>query len=95
MAFTATITKIFPTGSQDGLRMVGVNLLYKEDSTELINQNVTVRYRKGEDIGSKQVEVLGKCQKLIDDYEISRTYYDHAKMDNLVTYCENNIVVQE
>ena len=76
----------------DGLWNIIINHLYKEDSTELINRNYSVKSKTGQDAEEKVKNLLEEMQKAIDDYKNEQNVLASAALDTAVTWLQNNLV---
>ncbi len=93
MALTIQITKVSASESMSGLWNPTINLKIFNNEVAVLNQDFSVKYRKGEDINIKQQKFLGLVQAAIDKYKGEQQIFNHAKMDDLVTFLNNNLVI--
>lgn len=93
MALTIQVSKVSAPESMLGLWNPTINLKIFDNEVEVLNQDFSVKYRKGEDINIKQQEFLTLMQSAIDKYKGEQQIFNHAKMDSLVTFLNNNLVV--
>lgn len=93
MALTKQITKVSALESMVSLWNPAVKLKLFDGEDEVFNQDFSVKYRKGEDIDAKQQRFLELMQAAIDKYKGEQELLDHPKMDNLVTFLDNNLVL--
>ena len=91
MALTIEVTKQSVSEQIKGLWNITVNLRCLESAVEVINQDVSVRYKTGDDIDDKRARLLDKMQVIIDEWKNEQAVFDHAKLDALVTYLESNL----
>lgn len=91
MALTIEVTKQSVSERMKGLWNITINLRCLEDAVEVINQDVSISYRTGQDIDNKRAKLLEKMQVVIDEWKNEQAVFDHAKMDALVTYLESNL----
>lgn len=91
MALTKNVTKVSVSEAMDGMWNITLNLTCLDSAVEVINQNISFKYKIGQDIDDKQAEALESMQEIIDDYLAEQVIFDHAKLDNLVTYLESNL----
>jgi hypothetical protein len=92
----ATITEIIVTKKsvskvQEKLYSITANLICKEDSTEVINQDFSIKYRTGDDIEVKVALIETEMQKAINDYNEENTYFTAAQLDTAITNITNNL----
>ncbi len=87
MALTAIVTKKSVKYVQSKLHSITFNLLLKDDTIEVVNQDVSVEYRAGDNPAQKVNEVKEKMQTLIDNYKSEKAIFNNAALDTAV----NNI----
>jgi len=92
MALTIEVTKVSVSQQLPKLWNITLKLRCLESELEVINQNVSVHYREGEDIDVKQSETLETMQVIINKYLAEQAIFNHVKLDNLVTYLTNTLV---
>lgn len=90
MALIQTITKKSVSLVIPEQWSITLNLVCTEDEDEVINQDISFDYKTGDDIDLKHEEVIAKRKKIIDKYNAEQGIYDHSKLDNLVTYLNEN-----
>ncbi len=93
MALTIQISKASAPESIPGLWNPTINLKIFDNGVEVLNKDFSVKYRKGEDINIKQQKFLVLMQSAIDKYKGEQQIFNHAKMDDLVTFLESNLVI--
>ncbi len=91
MALTIQVTKVSASESMSGLWNPTINLKIFDDEIEVLSQDFSVKYRKGEDIN--QQKFLGLMQSAIDKYKGEQQIFNHDKMNNLVTFLTDNLVI--
>ena len=91
MALTIEITKQSVSERMKGLWNITINLRCLESAVEVINQDVSISYRIGQDINDKRSKLLERMQVIIDKWKNEQAVFDHAKMDTLVIYLESNM----
>ena len=92
MALAIEVTKKSVSEIQPKLWNITLNLRCLEGAVEVINQDVSIRYRQDEDIDAKQAKLLENMQVIIDKWKSEQNIFDHAKTDTLATYLTNNLV---
>ena len=92
MALTVNVTKKEVSEVMLGMWYITVNLKCLDGAVEVINQDISVKYKTGQDIAAKQATFLEKLQAIIDEYKAEQVIFNHTKMTNLVTYLNTNLV---
>ena len=92
MALTIAVTKKAVVLQMPKLWNITLNMVCTDDTVEVINKDFSVRYRTGQDIEDKATEIKEDMQAEINKYNSEQQIFDHAKMDLLVTYLNNNLV---
>ena len=92
MALTILVTKKSVTQSQDGLWSITLNLACKDGVPEVINQDFSMRYKTGQDIGLVVKKVQEEMQRVINYYKSSQFIFNHAKLATAITYLNSNLV---
>jgi hypothetical protein len=90
---TATVTKKSVTTGQSGLWIIVFNLVVKDGTPEVINQDVSCEYRTGESPSQKVVEIKNKMQKIIDDYKSSQVIFNAAALDTAVQNIQGGLIL--
>jgi len=85
MALTAEVTKIWPTLETAGQIEIGVLVVLKEDSVEVLRRTFTTNTEKTGDPEIKATEICQEINSWIADYKFEKTAYNHAKMDAFET----------
>ena len=94
MTLTTVVTKKAVVLQMPKLWNITLNMVCIDDTVEVINKDFSVRYRTGQDIEDKALKMQELMQAEIDKYNSEQQIFDHAKMDLLVTYLNNNLVDQ-
>jgi len=92
MPLTILITKKSVTQSQDGLWNITLNLACKDGVPEVINQDFSVRYKTGQDIGVVVKKIQEEMQRVINFYKSSQVILNHAKLATAITDLNSNLV---
>ncbi len=93
MALSIQIEKVSVTEAMSKMWVIVVNLKIFDGVVEVHSEDFSIRYRQGEDIDSKQQMVLEQMQSVINSYKGEQQIFNHDKMNNLVTYLINNLVI--
>lgn len=91
MALGITVTKKEVTLPQPSLYSIVLNMVVTDAAVEVINKDYSIRYRPGQDIQVQVQAVQEQMQQDIDNYKASDVVFDHAKLDNAVTYLNTNL----
>jgi len=91
MALKIEISKVSVLETMPKMWNIVVNLKIFNEDVEVHSKNFSIKYRFGEDIDAKQQEILGLMQSAINGYKNEQQVFNHAKMDNLVTFLNNNL----
>lgn len=86
MALSVTITKKSVQLIQEKLYHVTINMKITDGTTEVLNQDFSVKYRTGESIAIKQNELIAQCQAAINKYKAELQIYNAA---SFTTMCNN------
>ncbi len=92
MALTIFVTKKSVTQSQSGLWNITLNLVCKDGTPEVINQDFSMRYKVGQDVEVVVKKIQEEMQRVIDYYKSSQVIFNHAKLATAITYLNNNLV---
>jgi len=91
MALTVLVTKKSVTQSQDGLWNIILNLTCKDGTSEVINQDFSIRYKTGQDIEGVVKKIQEEMQRVIGYYKSSQVIFNHAKLATAITYLNSNL----
>jgi len=91
MAIVRTFTKQMPTRGASGA--LKISALYKrtDDGVEAFSITKSLDYRPGQDLALKYATLAAQFNDAEEEYDMLLGYFDHAKMDGLLTYLENNV----
>jgi hypothetical protein len=92
MALTILVTKKGVTQMQEGLWNITLNLVCKDSTIEVINQDFTMRYKTGQDIEIIAKGIQEEMQRVITRYKSSQVIFNHTKLNNAVAYLNSNLV---
>lgn len=91
MALVITVTKEAVQLQRPNLYHTGINLLVTDNAVEVINQIFQVNHNTGQDLEPKIKDLKNQMQAVIDDYVAEQVVYNHAKLDNAITWLNNNL----
>jgi len=91
MALTINISKVSVSKQMEGLWNITLNLKC-DDTTEVINQDFSIRYRTGQDITEVINKIQNKMQKCINDYKSERQIFNHQKLDDAIVTLQENLI---
>ena len=90
---TATVTKksVSYTNSIDF--NVVFNLVLKEETSEVLNTDVSIKFDKTDTVAKKIAEVIEKMQSEINRYKSGLTVFNSTALNNAVTSIQNGLTV--
>lgn len=91
MALLIVVTKKKVSLQMPKLWNIMLNMVCTDATVEVINQNFSAKYRTGDNIDNKTAQLRKQMQATIDEYNVEQQIFDHAKMDDLVTYLNANL----
>jgi hypothetical protein len=93
MALNCTITKKSVLKQQDKLYNITVNLSLKDDTTEVLNQDFSIRYRTGDNVATKKTELQAKIQAVIDNYKAEQVLFNATAFTTLCSQIQTGLVL--
>ncbi len=93
MALTKEIIKLWPTLTEGGLFVVGVEVVLKEDEVEVRRKSFTYNATRTDDVSPLSDILLPQAQLWIDTYKQEKTAYNHAKYETLRASIDSGLVL--
>jgi hypothetical protein len=93
MALNCMITKKSVLKQQDKLYNITVNLSLKDDTTEVLNQDFSIRYRTGDNVATKKTELQTKIQAVIDNYKAEQVLFNATAFTTLCSQIQTGLVL--
>ena len=90
---TATVTKKSVTYSNAVDFNIIFNLILKEETTEVLNKDVSIHFDKTDTVPKKVAEVTGKMQEEINRYKSELAVFNSTALNNAVTSIQNALTV--
>lgn len=81
---TKIVTKKNVELAQKDLYYITINLILKEETTEVLNMDFSKKYRTGDIIGGLVNKFVKSIQEEIDAYKAEQVIYNHAQMDTAI-----------
>ncbi len=91
MALTATVTKKSVDLTQKDLYSITLNLILKEGTTEVLNQDFNQRYRTGDVISGVTNKFIAQMQTVINEYKAEQVIFNHAQLSTAITNISNGL----
>lgn len=91
MALVITVTKEAVRLQNPNLYYIDINMVVIDGGSEVINQTFQINYNTGQDPESEIKSLKNQMQAAIDNYIAEQVVYNHAKLDNAVTWLNNNL----
>jgi hypothetical protein len=85
MALTALVTKKAVSKVMPKLWNITLTMVLTEDSTEVFQSDYSVYYRTGDNIASKENNLMAQMQTDIDKYKSEQNIFNNAQLDTVVT----------
>jgi len=93
MALTKETTKLWPTLTEGGLFIIGLEVVLKEDEVEVRRKSFTYNATKTDDVSTLSGILLPQAQAWVDTYKQEKTAYNHAKYETLRSNVDSGIVL--
>lgn len=94
MALSVIITKKSVSKMQDKLYSVTVNMILKDGTTDVLNQDFHVKYRTGDNIANKKAVLQAEMQGVIDNYKAEQLIFSAIAFTTMCTQIQNGLVLQ-
>lgn len=93
MALQATVTKKAVKLAQENMHIITFNLVVMDGAAEVINQDVSIEYRKGDAPAGKVADVKEKFQKMIDDYKAEQQIFNANALNTAVSNIQGGLIL--
>ena len=89
----ATITKKSVKETQPNLYSISLNMICKEGTAEIINQDLSVSYWKGQSAVDAINGIKNEMQKVVDKYKREQAILVSTQLDTAVTDIQNSLIL--
>ena len=89
----AVVTKKSVKTAMPKLFNVVFNLVLKEGTDILLEQDFSIAYRTGENVGDKVAKVKEDMQKAINDYKAEQAIFTSSALNSAVTSINGGLVI--
>ena len=93
MVLSIIVTKKQVTFIQTNLWLITLNFVLNDRITDVLNKDVSVKYRTGQAIAHINQEFINIIQKEVDNYKSEQFLLTHTQLNNRVILIQNNIVL--
>ena len=93
MALTTTITKKSVSLVMPKMWMINLNMVLKDNTVEVLNQDYSVKYETGDLIAPKVSKFVELMQADINKYKSEQLIYNNIQLDTAVTNVQAGLVV--
>jgi len=93
MSLSAVVTKKSVTGNQTNINTITFSLVVKDGTVEVINQDFSCEYRKGDTAAGKVVEITNAMNKVIANYKACQVIFNSVALDNAVSAIQGGIIL--
>jgi hypothetical protein len=90
---SAIVTKKSVKYAQDKLNIITFNFILKDNDIEVINQDVSCEYRKGEAPSQKVAEIVEKINLMISRYKAEQVIFNAAVLDTAVASINAGVIL--
>lgn len=91
MAYSSTVTKIFPTQLTADDMTIGVTVVMNDGVADVWTETFTVRFYSGVTIASLKAEIEDLIKIKVDSYAAERAIYDDTDYDTFASDIESDI----
>ena len=91
MALVATVSKKSVSYAQPKLHNITFNLVLKEDTTEVLNKDISCVFLAGDSVSTKVALVTNLMQDEIDKYKSEQVIFTSTALNNAVTSIQNGL----
>jgi hypothetical protein len=93
MALTATVTKKSVTYMNPNDYNITLNLLLKDGTTEVLNQDISFPFDKTDTVPKKTLEVISRMQAEIDKYKAAQVIFNSAALNTAVANVQGGLTI--
>jgi hypothetical protein len=93
MALSIQITKKSISRQQDKLYNISVNFSLRDGTVEVLNQDFSIRYRTGDNIATKKIELQRQIQEVIDNYKAEQVLFNNAAFQTMCTNIQSGLIL--